>query len=272
MVTTPHPKVERGNGATPTRKQFTGKTAIVTGGGTGIGRAAALALAAEGCLVTVAGRTAATLEDTVCAIESIGGSARYAVCDVADESAVAAAVKVAIGDSGRLDFAVNSAGVDGGNNAMMTAEYSVKFLDQMIATNVRGMFLCMKHELLQMQTQGFGAIVNISSGAGLVGVAGFSGYSATKFAEIGMTKSSAIEYAKRGIRINAICPGLVDTPLVAKLMAESKEFASRLVDSHPIGRIAKASEIADAVVWLCSDKSSYLVGAALPLDGGYTAQ
>ena len=253
-------------------QQFSGKTALVTGGGTGIGQAAALALAAEGCIVTVVGRTAATLQETVNQIETAGGKARYAICDVTDETAVANAVKAAIGDEGRLDFAVNSAGIDGGDNVMMTAEYSLDVFDKMIAANVRGMFLSMKYELQQMQTQGFGSIVNISSGAGLVGVSGYSGYSASKHAEIGMTKSSAIEYAKRGIRINAICPGVVDTPLIAKMLEESKDFAEHLVDSHPIGRIARASEISDAVVWLCSDKSSYLVGAALPLDGGYTAR
>lgn len=253
-------------------KQFLGKTVLVTGGGTGIGRAAALALAAEGCTVTIAGRTAVTLEQTVSDIRTAGGDARYAICDVTDEAAVAAAVKVAVGDSGHLDFAVNSAGIDGGDNAMMTAEYSMDIFDKMVATNVRGMFLSMKYELLQMQTQGFGSIVNISSGAGLVGVAGYSGYSASKHAEIGMTKSSAIEYAQRGIRINVICPGLVDTPLIAKMLEESNDFAEHLVDNHPIGRIAKASEISDAVVWLCSDKSTYLIGAALPLDGGYTAR
>lgn len=252
--------------------QFAGKTALVTGGGTGIGRAAALALSAEGCTVTIAGRTAATLEQTVTDIRAAGGDARYAICDVTDEAAVEAAVKAAVGESGRLDFAVNSAGIDGGDNAMMTAEYSIEVFDQMIATNVRGMFLSMKYELMQMQTQGLGSIVNISSGAGLVGVAGYSGYSASKHAEIGMTKSSAIEYAKHGIRINVICPGLVDTPLIAKMLEEHKDFADHLVDSHPIGRIARASEISDAVVWLCSEKSSYLVGAALPLDGGYTAR
>lgn len=253
-------------------KQFNGKSAIVTGGGTGIGRAAALALAAEGCTVTIVGRTAATLERTVADIQAAGGDARYAICDVTDEAAVAAAVKVAVGQTGRLDFAVNSAGIDGDDKPVMTAAYSVDVFDQMIATNVRGMFLSMKYELLQMEAQGTGSIVNISSGAGLVGVGGYSGYCASKHAEIGMTKSSAIEYASRGIRINVICPGLVDTPLIAKMLEENKAFADHLVDSHPIGRIARASEISDAVVWLCSDKSSYLVGAALPLDGGYTAR
>lgn len=252
--------------------QFTGKTALVTGGGTGIGRAVAIALAAEGCTVTVAGRTLATLEDTVRAIRAAGGNANSSVCDVGDEAAIAETVRAALADSGRLDFAVNSAGIDGGDNAMWTAEYSIEVFDRMIATNVRGMFLSMKYELQQMQRQGYGSIVNVSSGAGLVGVAGYAGYSATKHAEIGMTKSAAIEYAKQGIRINAICPGLVDTPLIAQMLTESKDFADRLIGSHPLGRIAKTREISDAVVWLCSDKSSYLVGAALPLDGGYTAQ
>ena len=253
-------------------KQFAGKTAIVTGGGTGIGRAAALALAAEGCTVTIVGRTAATLEQTVSDIQAAGGDARYVICDVTNEAAVAAAVQVAAGAAGRLDFAVNSAGIDGDDKPVMTAEYSMQVFDQMIATNVRGMFLSMKYELQLMLPYEMGSIINISSGAGLVGVGGYSGYCASKFAEIGMTKSSAIEYAKYGIRINAICPGLVDTPLIAKMLEENKAFADHLVDSHPIGRVARASEISDAVVWLCSDKSSYLVGAALPLDGGYTAR
>jgi NAD(P)-dependent dehydrogenase (short-subunit alcohol dehydrogenase family) len=252
-------------------KQFEGKTALVTGGGTGIGRAAAMALAAEGCTVTIAGRTAATLQATVREIEAAHGAANYAICDVTDVAAVAAAVKVAVGEHGRLDFAVNSAGIDGDDKPMMTAEYSVEVFDQMMATNVRGMFLSMKYELLQMQTQGFGSIVNISSGAGLVGVGGYSGYSASKHAEIGMTKSSAIEYAAKGIRINVICPGLVNTPLIAKMLENSKDFSEHLFKKHPIGRIAEPSEISDAVVWLCSDKSTYLIGAALPLDGGYTA-
>ncbi|MDB5153185.1 MAG: D-beta-hydroxybutyrate dehydrogenase [Mucilaginibacter sp.] len=252
--------------------QFKGKTALITGGGTGIGRSAAEAMATEGCLVTVAGRTIATLEETVQFITKNGGSARYAVCDVTDEQAVKAAVDTAIRDTGRLDFAINSAGIDGGDNAMLTTAYHIDVFDKMMATNVRGMFLSMKYEWIQMDKQGFGAIVNISSGAGLVGVAGYSGYSASKHAEIGMTKSSAIEQAAKGIRVNAICPGLVDTPLIAKMIEDSPEFHDHLVASHPIGRIARSSEVADAIIWLCSDRSSYLIGAALPLDGGYTAR
>lgn len=252
-------------------RQFIGKVAFITGGGTGIGRAAALALAAEGCTVTVAGRTERTLKGTVREIQDTGGSARHAICDVADEDAVTAAVKTAIGDSGRLDFAINSAGVDG-EGPELTTDYPMDKFDRMMATNVRGVFLSMKHELLQMQKQGFGAIVNIASGAGLIGVPGYAAYSASKWAEIGMTKSAALEYAKHGIRINAVCPGLVDTPLWAQSAAADKENADRLIAAHPIGRIAKPEEIADAIVWLCSERSSYLVGTALPLDGGYTAQ
>jgi NAD(P)-dependent dehydrogenase (short-subunit alcohol dehydrogenase family) len=252
-------------------RHFSRKTAFVTGGGSGIGRAAALALAAEGFTVTVAGRTKETLDETVRQIKAADGSARFAICDVADETAVMAALKVAIGHSNHLDCAVNCAGIDGEAPAM-TADYPLDSFDRMIATNVRGMFVSMKHELAQMQSQGFGSIVNISSGAGLVGVAGFAAYSASKWAEVGMTKSAALEYAKHGIRINAICPGLVDTPLWAATASADPESAERIIQAHPIGRIATADEIAAAIVWLCSDQSSYVVGAALPLDGGYTAQ
>jgi NAD(P)-dependent dehydrogenase (short-subunit alcohol dehydrogenase family) len=252
--------------------QFAGQHALITGGGTGIGRAAALALAAEGCTVTVAGRTQATLEQTVKLVAAAGGTARYAIADVHDEDAVRRAVEVAAGDSGRLDLAVNSAGVDGGNDAHPTIDYPTATLDLMLATNVRGMFLSMKHELKLMVAQGSGAIVNISSGAALVGVRGYSGYVASKHAEIGLTKSTALDYAALGIRVNAVCPGLVNTPLIAEMINENPELHEELLVSHPLGRIAEPEEIADAIVWLCSNKSSYVTGIALPVDGGYTAR
>lgn len=248
-------------------QQFAGRTALVTGGGSGIGRATALALAAEGALVTVAGRTRDTLEETVRLVQANGGQARHIVADVADESAVEAAVLVAIGDTGRLDIAVNNAGYDG--EYQLTAEYSTDMLDKMIAINVRGVFLSMKYELKQMTAQGFGSVVNMSSGAGLVGVAGFSGYTATKAAEISMTKSSALEVAGLGVRVNALCPGLVETPMIAS-MDPADEPMKSLLAAHPIGRIAQAAEIADAVVWLSSDRAGFITGVALPIDGGYT--
>src|ERR1700722_10990721 len=181
--------------------QFAGKNALITGGGTGIGRAAALALAAEGATVTVAGRTHATLEQTVKLVADAGETARYAIADVHDEDAVRHAVEVAAGDAGRLDVAVNSAGVDGGNDSHPFIDYPVETLELMLATNVRGMFFSMKHELVVMAEQSFGSIVNISSGAGLAGVAGYGGYVASKHAEIGLTKSAALDYADRGVRV-----------------------------------------------------------------------
>jgi NAD(P)-dependent dehydrogenase (short-subunit alcohol dehydrogenase family) len=246
-------------------QQFEGKSALVTGGGSGIGRASALALAAEGALVTVTGRTAQTLEETVRLVEAAGGSARYVIGDMTDEAQIEHAVQAATADVGRLDIALNNAGYDG--EYQLTQDYSTEMLDHMIALNVRGMFLSMKYELRHMVAQGSGVIVNMASGAGLIGVPGFSGYTATKAAEIAMTKSSSLEAAPHGIRINAVCPGLVDTPMIAALDAEVRASLSA---SHPLGRIARPEEIADAVVWLASDKSSFVTGIALPIDGGYS--
>jgi NAD(P)-dependent dehydrogenase (short-subunit alcohol dehydrogenase family) len=246
-------------------QQFSGKSALVTGGGSGIGRACALALSAEGAQVTVAGRTADTLNETVRLIEAAGGSAHYVVADLTNESEVEKAVLAATADVGGLDLALNNAGYDG--EYQLTQDYSTEMLDHMIALNVRGMFLSMKYELKHMVAQQFGSIVNMSSGAGLVGVAGFSGYTATKAADIAMTKSSALEAAPHGIRINAVCPGLVDTPMLATLDDEERKS---LGAAHPLGRIARAEEIAEAVVWLLSERASYITGIALPVDGGYS--
>ena len=253
-------------------RQFDGKTAFVTGGGTGIGQATAFALAAEGAIVTIAGRTEKTLRDTVAQIAVAGGTARYAICDVTDEAAVKAAIVIAIGDTGRLDVAVNSAGIDGGNRTYATADYPNEIFEDMFAVNVRGMFYSMKHELAQMVRQGFGAIVNISSGAGLIGQPGYVGYSTSKTAEMGLTRSAALDYAAQNIRINAVCPALVNTPLIAAMGDQNPELRKTLEAAHPIGRIAEPSEIADAVLWLCSEKASFVTGISLPVDGGYTAQ
>jgi NAD(P)-dependent dehydrogenase (short-subunit alcohol dehydrogenase family) len=248
------------------------RTALITGGGTGIGRAAAVALASEGYEVTVAGRTAATLQETVKLVTETGGTARYVIADVHDEDAVRHAVEVAAGEPAQLDVAVNSAGVDGGNDSHPFVGYPVQTLDLMLATNVRGMFFSMKHELEIMAKQGFGSIVNISSGAGLTGVPGYAGYVASKHAEIGLTKSAALDYADRGVRVNAVCPGLVNTPLIADMITENPELHGHLVASHPLGRIAEPEEVADAIVWLATNKSSYVTGVALPVDGGYLAR
>lgn len=253
-------------------KLFAEKTVFITGGGTGIGRACAIAFASEGATVTIVGRTAETLKETVGGIVAAGGKARYAICDVTNEQAVKEAVAGAIGDSGRLDVAVNSAGIDGGNQTFAAAEYPNDIFEDMIDVNVRGMFYSMKHELAQMVGQGFGSVVNISSGAGLIGTPGYIGYSASKSAELGLTRCAAMDYAKSHIRVNAVCPALVNTPLVAKIVDENPKYHDMLMAAHPIGRIAEPEEIADAVIWLSSSKASFVTGIALPVDGGYTAQ
>jgi NAD(P)-dependent dehydrogenase (short-subunit alcohol dehydrogenase family) len=250
--------------------EFAGQTAFITGGGSGIGRTTALALAARGTIVTVAGRTAKTLQDTVSEIEALGGAARYALCDVSDEESVRSAVEIAVGDTGHLDYAVNSAGVSGGDDLRPTAEYSTEAFDRIIAIDLRGTFLAMKYELKHMKRQGSGSIVNIASGAGLVGVPGFAGYTAAKHGTIGLTKTAALDYGPDGIRVNAIAAGLVDTPLIA--VGRSPEVMAARIAAHPIGRIAQPHEISDVVLWLCSNESSFVTGTAVPVDGGYTAR
>jgi NAD(P)-dependent dehydrogenase (short-subunit alcohol dehydrogenase family) len=250
--------------------EFLDTTALITGGGTGIGRATALALAANGCTVTVTGRTERTLTETVEEIEAAGGKARYVIADVSDEDAVQSAVRVAIGDSGRLDFAVNSAGISGGDNLRPFAEYSTEMFDQMISVDLRGTFLAMKYELAQMTAQGFGAIVNIASGASLVGVPGFAGYVAAKHGVTGLTKVAALDYGPQQIRVNAIAAGLVETPLIAE--GRAPEIQAARIAAHPLGRIAQPDEISDAVLYLLSPRSSFVTGVTMPVDGGYVAR
>ena len=250
-------------------RQFEGRTALITGGGTGVGRVSALALAAEGCLVTVCGRTAGTLEETVGLVEAAGGAARFVECDVSDERSVKAAVKAAIGDTGRLDFGVNSAGVSGGEDLKPTPEYETDRFDLMIATDLRGTFLAMKYELGQMKAQGFGSVVNISSGAGprrLRRVLRVHG---------GETRAARSD-ENRGARLRGRRdPRQRDRGRVNRhtLVADRPpEVMAARIAMHALGRLAQASEIADVVVWLCSEKPSFVTGAAVPVDVGYTAR
>jgi NAD(P)-dependent dehydrogenase (short-subunit alcohol dehydrogenase family) len=250
--------------------ELLGTRAFITGGGTGIGRASAVALAVQGCFVTVAGRTQRTLDETVALVREVGGSATAVLCDVTDEASVASAVAIAAGEDGRLDFGVNSAGVSGGDDLRPLADYAQDQFDRMIDIDLRGTFLSMKHELRHMVAFGRGSIVTIASGAGIVGVPGFAGYVAAKHGQVGLTKTAALDYGAQGIRVNAIAAGLVDTPLVAE--GRSPEVMAARIAAHPIGRIGRPDEIADAVVWLCSDRSSFVTGTAIPVDGGYAAR
>jgi NAD(P)-dependent dehydrogenase (short-subunit alcohol dehydrogenase family) len=248
---------------------FAGKSAIVTGGSSGIGRASALALAERGCAITLTDISVDQGQVVIDEIRSMGGVAQFVECDIASREANEAAVAKACELTGRLDIAVNSAGYAGRDLGIPLHETQDELADRIIDVNFRGTFYSMRCELRPMIEQQSGVIVNISSGSGLIGLVGASVYTGSKHAVNGLTKAAALDYAQQGIRINAICPGSVTTGINAHRSAESKEAARR---AHPIGRVALPYEIADAVVWLCSDQSSFVTGVALPVDGGYTAQ
>ncbi|MEO8695551.1 MAG: glucose 1-dehydrogenase [Acidimicrobiales bacterium] len=246
---------------------FEGKVAIVTGAGGGIGRASAQAFAAKSAHVLVADIDDEHGHETVSLIASAGGSAQFVHTDVAQSSDVIAMVDTALRDHGRLDFAHNNAGVAGAN--LPIGELPEAEWDRVMSVMLRGVYLCMKYEIAPMLAAGRGAIVNTASGAGLVGYANQSAYVASKHGVLGLTKSGALEYGARGIRINAVCPGTVWSPMVDKAVAAFPDLQGQLEGMHPIGRLGTAAEIAAAVVWLCSDDASFVLGHALSVDGGY---
>jgi NAD(P)-dependent dehydrogenase (short-subunit alcohol dehydrogenase family) len=245
---------------------FTGQVALVTGAGSGIGLATANAFARSGAAVVLAGRHERAVHAAAEALTAQGHQAIAVTCDVADEGQAAAMVEQAVASFGRLDMAYNNAGILGpmGDVTDETAEA----FDEVNAVNLRGVWTCMKHELLQMRKQGGGAIVNCSSLGGLVGLPGRAAYHATKHGVIGLTKSAALDYAAKGVRVNAVCPGCIDTPMGDGIdPAAMKEF----LRDQPIGRMGRAEEVADAVLWLCSPGASFVLGVALPVDGGFVA-
>ncbi len=249
-------------------QKFSDKVALVTGAGGGIGRAVACALAAEGAKVVVADIVEAGRE-TVALIEAAGGSAVFVRTDVQSSADTAAMVQEAVTRYGRLDIAVNNAAID--PEVAPEAEWDEAAMARVLGVNVQGVFLCLKHEIAQMLAQGSGAIVNLASAAGVVGVANKPAYTASKHAVVGLTKASALQYASRGIRINAVCPGAVDTQMLQENLGGGVD-KSLVGANHPIGRLASAEDIARAVLWLCSEDAGYVLGHALVVDGGLTVQ
>lgn len=251
--------------------QFEGKVAVITGASSGIGRACAFSFANRGACVVVADIAVEGGDETVRQIKASGGEAMFFECDVSRASQVEDMVNAAAKTYGGLDYACNNAGIDGG--LFSTVDYPDEIWDQVIDINLKGPWLCMKYEIPQMIQQGGGAIVNVSSILGTVGFAEASGYVAAKHGMIGITKTAALEYATQGIRVNAVCPAFIATPMQEKGDAgEGSELYPKIVELHPMKRLGKPEEVSEAVIWLCSDASAFVTGHAMLIDGGYVAQ
>ncbi|MBD2388295.1 SDR family oxidoreductase [Cylindrospermum sp. FACHB-282] len=248
--------------------EFDNKVALVTGGSSGIGRASALAFAQKGAKVVVASRRVKESQETVALIQAIGGEATFVQTDITQAVEVENLIAQTVATYGRLDYAFNNAGTEGIPG--LGIEQTEQNWDQIINTNLKGVWLSMKYQIPQMLKQGGGAIVNNSSVAGLVGFVNISIYAASKHGVIGLTKSLALEHAKDNIRINAVCPGGIETDMVNRGFGEEGKI--QLTALHPVGRLGKSEEIANGVTWLCSDGASFVTGQSLAIDGGLTAQ
>jgi NAD(P)-dependent dehydrogenase (short-subunit alcohol dehydrogenase family) len=248
---------------------FEDKVALVTGAASGMGLATARAFAEAGAAVVLADVDKDAVAAAAGELTSAGRQAIGVACDVTDESQTAAVVERAVATFGRLDMAFNNAGVQAPPSD--AADETAEEFDRVNAVNLRGVWASMKHELRQMREQGSGAIVNCSSLGGLVGLPERAAYHASKHGVIGLTKSVAVEYAAKGVRVNAVCPGVIDTPMVADMLQSQAGAMAEIMKEQPIGRLGRADEMAAAVLWLCSPGASLVVGVALPVDGGYTA-
>jgi len=247
-----------------------GKVVLVTGGASGIARASSLAFARAGAKVAIADIDGRGGEETLGQIIAAGGDAFFAGCDVSDAAQVTQLIERTVARYGRLDCAANIAAIEG--SPLRMDQVSDDEFDRIIRINLRGVWLCMKHEIIQMLKQGGGgAIVNLASAAGLVGSIRSPAYGASKHGVVGLTKSAALQYARDNIRVNAVCPGGIATPMTERIAAASGGTQARLGAAHPIGRMGRPEEIAETVLWLCSDEASFITGAAVPVDGGLTA-
>ncbi len=252
------------------KKQFENKVSLVTGGAAGIGKAIALSFAKEGAKVVVSDVNVEKGEETVRLIKETGSEAIFIKADVSKSSDVENLILKTVDTYGSLDFAVNNAGVEG--NQAPTSESTEENWDFIINVNLKGTWLCMRSEISQMLKQQRGVIVNISSIAGVVGFQGLTAYSASKGGVNQLTKAAALEYAQSGIRINSICPGVVRTEMVDRIISKNTDMEEALIAGTPLGRIGKPEEIASAVIWLCSDDASFVIGHPMVIDGGWVAQ
>ncbi|HEY9742144.1 MAG TPA: SDR family oxidoreductase [Coleofasciculaceae cyanobacterium] len=248
---------------------LTGKVAIITGGSSGIGRATAIAFAREGAKVAIASRREEEGEETVRLVKEAGSDGFFIKTDVAKAADVSAMVEKTVQQYGSLDYAFNNAGIEEAPTSLV--EQTEETFDRIVNINIKGVWLSMKYQIPQMLKNGGGVIVNTSSVGGLIGVPGVPIYVASKHAVLGLTKSAALEYAKQGIRINAVSPGAIETEMFDRF-ADDPQMRGQMAAAHPVGRVGKAEEIASAVLWLCSDGASFVTGQTLTVDGGFTAQ
>jgi NAD(P)-dependent dehydrogenase (short-subunit alcohol dehydrogenase family) len=247
---------------------FKNKVALITGGSFGIGRATALAFARKGAKVVIADWVENM--ETIDMIENLGEDAFFVKCDVSKNDDVKMLIEKTISIFGRLDFAFNNAGIEGKSD--LTQECSEENWDKTIGINLKGIWLCMKYEIPEMLKNGKGAIVNCSSVAGLIGYSGLPAYVASKHGVLGLTKTAALECAKKGIRVNAVCPGIIQTAMIDRLTGKKKETIALFKEKEPVGRFGLPEEIANTVLWLCSEESSFVTGITMPVDGGFVAQ